>query len=276
MSGRAMLTPRLSKLGRVALVTGASDGIGRATAEALAREGFDLIVTARREPALQALAERLRRDTGVSVDVVPADLASAAGVDTLLSALSTRDVGVAVLAAGFGSAGAFAKGDIATEQTMLALNCGAVLTLTHALSARMIARGAGQIVLFGSIVGFQGNGGSAHYSATKAWVQTLAEGLAIELRPQGVHVLSVAPGPVATGFGARAGMKMGNAETPETIATGVVRALGRSGTIRPGRLSKLLGWSLATTPRFLRVKIMTGIITGMAAGAGAKGDAHAG
>ncbi|MEL7349490.1 MAG: SDR family NAD(P)-dependent oxidoreductase, partial [Pseudomonadota bacterium] len=139
MSGRAMLTPRLSKLGRVALVTGASDGIGRATAEALAREGFDLIVTARREPALQALAERLRRDTGVSVDVVPADLASAAGVDTLLSALSTRDVGVAVLAAGFGSAGAFAKGDIATEQTMLALNCGAVLTLTHALSARMIA-----------------------------------------------------------------------------------------------------------------------------------------
>ena len=104
---------------------------------------------------------------------------------------------------------------------------------------------------------------SANYAATKAYVQSLGEGLAQELRPAGVHVLAVAPGPVASGFASRAGMTMAMADTPEAVARGILRALGTSGTRRPGPWGKVLGWSLAMTPRPLRVRIMSSIMTGM-------------
>ncbi|MEM1315927.1 MAG: SDR family NAD(P)-dependent oxidoreductase, partial [Pseudomonadota bacterium] len=259
----------------LALVTGASDGIGLASAEALARAGFDLVINARRKSALAQLATRLRAETGVDVHEVPADLSTEAGLDHLRAEIAGRDVGVAVLAAGFGSAAPLAEADPAVERGMLAVNCGAVLALCRDLGARMLARGAGQLVLFGSIVGFQGNGSGAHYAATKAWAQTLAEGLAMELAPGGVHVLAVAPGPVRSGFATRAGMQMGATDRPEAVAAGILRALGTSGTIRPGRMSKLLGWSLALTPRPLRVRLMTRIMGGMAAKRPSRETVHA-
>lgn len=119
----------------------------------------------------------------------------------------------------------------------------------------------GQLVLFGSLLGFQGAAMAANYAATKAYVQTLAEGLAQEMKASGVHVLSVAPGPVKTGFEARAGMTLGRTDTPETVAAGIVRAIGRSGTIRPGFLSKVLGYNLGMAPRRLRVTIMSQIMS---------------
>ena len=146
---------------------------------------------------------------------------------------------------------------------MLRVNCEAVLRLSHGLGRHMAARGRGQLVLFGSLVGFQGNAWTAQYSAIKAYVQSLAEGLAIEMRPHGVNVISVAPGPVASGFADRARMTMTLSDRPETIARGIVRRLGRSGTLRPGRVTKLLSTALATAPRGLRVRIMSAILSGM-------------
>lgn len=263
MTSRTRLSAAHARLGPVALVTGASDGIGRACAVALAQAGFDLVLTARRGAVLETLAAELRAKTGVTVTTVAADLGTAEGRAAVTASLDKAEVGTAVLAAGFGTSGPVSRADLAAERDMLAVNCGAVLDLVHALAPRMVARGAGQIVLFGSIVGFQGNGGTAHYAATKAWVQTFAEGLQMELAPKGVKVLSVAPGPVRTGFGARAGMTMGAAATPDQIAQGILRALGHSGTIRPGFLAKLLGWNMALTPRPLRVRLMTAIMAGM-------------
>lgn len=118
-------------------------------------------------------------------------------------------------------------------------------------------------MLFGSLVGFQGAPFSATYAATKGFVQSLAEGLAVELRPHGVSVLSVAPGPVGTGFASRAGMTMGKAARPERVATSALRALGRYGTVRPGFQSKALGWSLGMLPRRMRVLAMGQIMQGM-------------
>ncbi len=273
MTSRARLSAAHARLGPLALVTGASDGIGRACAVALAQAGFDLVLTARRGAVLDTLAAELRATAGVAVSTIAADLGTAEGRAALTAALDEADVGVAVLAAGFGTSGPLARADLAVERDMLAVNCGAVLDLVHTLAPRMVARGAGQIVLFGSIVGFQGNGGTAHYAATKAWVQSLAEGLRMELAPAGVRVLSVAPGPVRTGFGARAGMTMGAAATPDQIARGVLRALGQSGTIRPGVLAKVLGWNMALTPRPLRVRLMSAIMAGMLKPA--KGAGHA-
>ena len=274
MSARATLPPRLAALGPVALVTGASDGIGRATARELARAGFDLVLNARRGDVLDALAAELRAQGGVAVTVIAADLGTGRGREALVAGLAGQDIGVAVLSAGFGTSGDFVRADLAAERDMLAVNCGAVLDLAHALAPRMVARGAGQLVLLGSLVGFQGNGGSAHYAATKAWVQTLAEGLAVELAPAGVRVLSVAPGPVRTGFGKRAGMKLDLAAAPEVVGASLVRALGRSGTLRPGALAKGLGWSLGLLPRALRVRMMSALMAGAVKHQG--GGGHAG
>jgi hypothetical protein len=115
-----------------------------------------------------------------------------------------------------------------------------------------------------SVVAFQGVPRAANYAATKAYVQSLAEGLRAELRPLGVDVVASAPGPVHSGFAERAGMRMGLALTPSAVASATLAALGRRGTVRPGWLSKLLGWSLALLPRWVRVRVMALVMGGMA------------
>jgi uncharacterized protein len=108
-----------------------------------------------------------------------------------------------------------------------------------------------------SIVAFQGVPHAANYAATKAYVQSLAEGIRQELSPFGVDVLVCAPGPVQSGFAQRADMKMGATATPTAVARASLAKLPGGGTVRPGFLSKLLGWSLALLPRWGRVQIMT-------------------
>lgn len=252
-----------SRFGTTALITGASDGIGRAFATALAAQGFDLVLVARRNAVLQELAQDLTRAFDVSVTVIADDLARPDAVDSLLEQTQEMDVGLLVAAAGFGSIGPFLSQQITSEVDMIDLNCRSVVELTYGIAARMAKRGKGGIVLFGSLVGFQGVPGSATYAATKGFVQSFAEGLAVELRPAGVTVLSVAPGPVGTGFGARSGMRMGKVATPETVAKVALSALRKGGTVRPGFLAKLLGWSLALLPRWGRVRVLGQIMKGM-------------
>ena len=108
----------------------------------------------------------------------------------------------------------------------------------------------------GSLVGFQGTPNAAHYAATKAYVQTLAEALHVEQAPVGVDVLSSAPGPTDSGFASRAGMRMGAALTPADVAGATLEALGRRSTVLPGALSKLLTYSLVPLPRWARVRVM--------------------
>ena len=102
---------------------------------------------------------------------------------------------------------------------------------------------------------FQGVPRAANYAATKAYVQTLAEGLGIELAPYGIDLVASAPGPVHSGFAKRADMQMGMALKSETIVRSTLSALGRRSTVRPGWLSKVLEWAM-TMPRWARVRIM--------------------
>ncbi len=251
------------RFGPTALVTGASDGIGRAFAVQLAEQGFDLILVARRDSVLQDLALDLGTRFGVDVRALAMDLSDPAAVPHLMSLTDGAPVGLVVAAAGFGSIGPFLEQDLASEINMVDLNCRSVVELAHGFGQRMSARGRGGIVLFGSLVGFAGAPLSATYAATKGFVQSFAEGIAAELRPHGVQVLSVAPGPVGTGFAARAGMQMGQAATPETVARSALAALGHRTTVRPGFLAKFLGWSLAMLPRWGRVRVMGLIMKGM-------------
>lgn len=260
---RGSQTTFVDRYGPVALVTGASDGIGAAFCEALAAKGLDLIVAARRSDRLEALATRLTGAHGVAVHVVALDLSQPSAIDALLAFADEHDVGLLVNTAGFGTSGPLLSTSTAEEIAMVSLNCTASLALTKALAPKMTARGRGGIILMSSIVAFQGVPRSANYAATKSYVQSLAEGLASELRPNGVDVLSVAPGPVRSGFAARADMIMSSPQAPETVARGALSALGRTTTVRPGFMSKFLGHSLRMLPRSQRTRVMKAIMSGM-------------
>lgn len=253
------------RYGPWAVVTGASDGIGREFARVLAENKFNLVLCARRDKALQDLANELSASYQIQCRIVAADLSQPAGTQVLLKATQDLDVGLLIPAAGFGSSGLFVDGDRAQEEQMIMLNCVSVMHQCHAFARRLSRRGKGGIVLLSSVLAFMGTPRSANYAATKAYVQSLAEALREELRSAGVDVLASAPGPTASGFAARARLQMQQAMTPRTIATVTLDALGKRGTVRPGWLSKLLGWSLATAPRWLQVKIIGSVMKGMAA-----------
>ncbi|MDX2088870.1 MAG: SDR family oxidoreductase [Kofleriaceae bacterium] len=246
-----------------ALITGASDGIGRAFAHELAAAGVHVVLVARRGDVLEALARELRTAHGVEVRVVAADLAQADGVARTVEAIADLDLGLFVAAAGYGTSGDFIGADLAVELAMIDVNCRAVAALTQPIGRKLVERGRGGLVFMSSLVAFQGAPRAANYAATKAYIQTLAEGLAIELRGTGVDVLAVAPGPVQSGFASRADMKMSVTDSPATVARGALHALGHRTTTRPGRWSKLLAWSLATLPRWGRVQVMSKVMHGM-------------
>jgi short-subunit dehydrogenase len=121
------------------------------------------------------------------------------------------DIGLLVAAAGFGTSGLFLNSLLEQEMAMLNVNCRSLLGLIWHFGQRFAMRGRGGMVLMSSIVGFQGMPFAAHYAATKAYVQALAEALYVELAPMGIDVLAAAPGPTHSGFATRAGMQMGMA-----------------------------------------------------------------
>lgn len=250
----------LSKPARWAVVTGASDGIGRAFAVELALRNWGCVLVARRGDMLEALADELGADRCL---VLPLDLADPAATDFLAHATAELPVELLVAAAGFGTSGPLAGVAREDELTMIDVNCRAVAAQVHLFAGRMAAQRRGGIILFSSIVAFQGVPRSANYAATKAYIQTLAEGLRPELKPYGVDVLSVAPGPIASGFAARAGLTMGMSQTPDVVAKGALAALGKTTTVKPGWLAKLLITSLGFLPRWGRTLVVGQIMAGM-------------
>ena len=252
-----------ARYGPWALVTGASDGIGRAIATELGAAGLDLILVARREDRLTALAAEIKGAHGRDCRVLPLDLGDLASLHGALAALDDLEVGLLVAAAGFGLTGPLHRSDIAEELAMVDVNCKAALALAHWAAGRMVPRGRGGIMLFSSIVAFQGVSGSANYAASKAWNQVFAEGLGPELAPYGIDVLAVAPGPVNTGFGARSGLDTSSGASPEQVARAALAALKRGGTVRPTALNKVLQGSLAALPRRMRTRVLSRVMAGM-------------
>lgn len=252
-----------ARYGPWAVVTGASSGIGKAIATNLAQTGLNLVLVARSRNILEEMAASFSTLYGAEVRVVCLDLALETASKELETASDDLDIGLLVAGAGFGTSGSFLDSNLEQEVEMLAVNCRALLSASLSFGRKFAKRGRGGMILMSSIVGFQGMPYAAHYAATKAYVQTLAEALNTEFAAHGVDVLAAAPGPINSGFADRAKMQMGKALQPEEIAQPILDALGRKATILPGFLSKLLVYSIAPLPRWARIRIMGSVMSGM-------------
>jgi hypothetical protein len=254
-----------TRFGPWAVITGASEGIGEAFARELASKGLNLVLVARRQPLLEKLATELENSHGVACRVVACDLSIRENVDAMVAATQDLDVGLLVAAAGYGTSSPLIQASLENEATMVDLNCNGLMACTWHFARRFTERGRGGLVLMSSLLAFHGVPLAANYAATKAYVQTLAEGLRVELAPFGVDVIASAPGPISTGFAKRANLHMAQALPPGAVARVTLAALGRKTTVRPGWLSKLLGWSLALLPRWAQVLVIAQVMKGMTA-----------
>jgi short-subunit dehydrogenase len=181
-----------------AVVTGASQNIGEALAVELAARGHHLIITARREDVLRTLADRLAQQFGVTVEVRPVDLADAAERVKLCDELAVRNISILCANAGTSTFGPVAWLDPAAEKAQVQLNVLGVHDLALAVLPGMVERGAGGILISGSVAGNSPIPNNATYAATKAFVNTFSESLRGEVKRAGVHVTLLAPGPVRT------------------------------------------------------------------------------
>lgn len=189
------------------LITGASTGIGATYAQRFAQRGHDLVLVARDQGRLDALAQRLRQAHQVSVDVLPADLTQAADLAAVEARL--RDdarIGILINNAGIAQSGGIGQQTADSIERLIALNTTAPTRLAAAVAPRLAQAGAGAIVNLGSVVGLAPEFGMSVYGATKAYMLFLSQGLNVELGPKGVYVQAVLPAGTRTEIWERAGI----------------------------------------------------------------------
>jgi short-subunit dehydrogenase len=186
------------RYGPWAVITGASSGLGEAFAHAVAARGVRPLLVARRADELARVAGEVERAYGLKPEVLAFDLADPAFLDTLVAATADKEVGLVIGNAGYNPPGAFADHDRITLERVLDVNARANLLLADAYLPRLAARGRGGLLLVASVEGYFGLPYSAAYSASKAYVLSLAEALWGETRGTGVDVLALVPGPLDT------------------------------------------------------------------------------
>lgn len=246
------------------LITGASSGIGLELARLFAADGSDLILVARREAELQALADDMSASHGISARVMTEDLSDPAAPQRIADRLAADGVAVDVLVnnAGFGLRGPAAELDLQRQLDMLQVNVTALTHLTRLLLPQMIARRQGGVLNVASTAAFQPGPRMAVYYATKAYVLLFTEALAEELGGTGVTVSCLAPGPTATEFADRADMQdtllfKAGAQGADAVARAGYDGFRRGKVIVvPGLKNRLIALSVRFSPRPLVRKLV--------------------
>jgi short-subunit dehydrogenase len=253
----------LERYGPVALIAGASEGIGEAFARELAAAGLDLVLIARRAEPLDALADALRAAHGIAVRTLACDLAELDAVDAIAATCADLTIGLLVYNAASSSVGRFLDTPIEAHLRALHVNARGPVLLAHALGGPMAARGRGGIVLMSSLTAFQGTPFVASYGATKAFNLVLAEGLWGELDERGVDVLACCAGATATPGYERATPKRGTPrlaprpQSPAEVAREALAALGRGPFVVTGRGNRIASFVMRRVfSRALAVRTM--------------------
>jgi short-subunit dehydrogenase len=215
----------------VALITGASMGIGEAFADGLAARGYDLALVARSADALEVIAARARAAHGARAEAIVANLEDAASVGQLVQSVLDRfgRVDLLVNNAGYGAHGNFETIDPQRHTGQIRLNVEALTALTNSCAPAMLARGSGGIINVASTAAFQPVPYMAVYGATKAFVLSFSTALSVEFRGRGVRVLALCPGATRTNFfkTAGAGAQVGRSRTPAQVVRTALRAYDR-------------------------------------------------
>lgn len=239
-----------------ALITGASSGLGADFAHIFAREGYDVVLVARNRRKLEEVAFELENSYGVRALVVPADLAQPVGLVEVADFVEENNLQIDVLVndAGFGDYGPFAEADVSKQDQMIELNVRALTDLTYWCLGPMLDRGSGRILNVASVAAFMPGPCMSVYFATKAYVLSLTESLAEELRGTGVSATALCPGPTSTNFWNVAGTgdstSFGKASyaPSEKVAEYGYRSLMRGKVVAvPGAANK----ALVAVPRLL-------------------------
>ncbi|MBD0267546.1 MAG: SDR family oxidoreductase [Cyanobacteria bacterium Co-bin8] len=241
-----------------ALITGASAGIGAEFAQQLAVRQIDLVLVARSQDKLQELANSLKHQHQIQVDIIVQDLTAADATETVFQTAQQlgRSIDILVNNAGIGDYGDFAESDRDFQLKMVQLNMATIVDLTHRFLPGMRQRQTGGVINLCSVAAFHSMPYFSIYAATKAFILSFSEALWAENRSYGVHVLAVCPGPVGVKFFKEAGFPpflvnvAARFDTPvETVAQEALKAFeNRKPLVIPGNLINPI---LAILPRFL-------------------------
>ncbi|HYL22529.1 MAG TPA: SDR family oxidoreductase [Gemmatimonadales bacterium] len=254
----------------VALITGASSGIGLELAKLFARDGHDVVLVARREAQLERLAAELADRYDVRATVIAADLADPAAPPEVARRVAAAGLDVRFLVnnAGYGLTGEFTRTDVATELRMIQVNITALTHLTKLFLPAMVAEHRGAILNVASIAGFVPGPLMAVYYATKAYVISFSEALAEETRHSGVTVTVLCPGTTRTEFQERAGfdLEAGRVRGPWVADAASVARVGYVGMLQgkrlvvPGLVNKVMVLATRLVPRRLLARAIRRVL----------------
>ena len=242
-----------------ALITGASGGIGKCFAQKLAAENTNLIIVARSEDKLNALAQELQQQYKINVEVIVKDLSQISAPQEVFDAVQAKGLSVDLLInnAGFGDYGEFVQTDCDRQIQMIQLNNIALVALTHKFLPQMRERGSGSIINVSSIAAYQPIPYLSVYAATKAFIRSFSEALWAENRQHGVKILVVSPGPTETNFYTEANFPPALARTAKSMSTSeevvdqALKALeqGNAAVVVGGIASKFITGFSSIVPR---------------------------
>jgi short-subunit dehydrogenase len=247
-------------MSRLALITGASSGIGATFARALAARGYDLVLVARRRERLDQLSAELAAAHGIRAEALPADLAddaSRAAIEARIAA--AEDLELLVNNAGFGAQGPVWEAELDRQDRMHRLHVLATTRLTHAALRNFVPRGRGAVINVSSVAGFLHSAGTASYTSTKSWMNSFTECVYLDLKAAGspVKIQALCPGFTLSEFHDTAGMNRRLIPSwawmkAEDVVAASLRGLERGDLfVVPGFKYRLVTWLVPALPRFL-------------------------
>ena len=245
---------------KTALITGASGGLGLSFVKVFAKEGYDLVIVARNTQRLESIKADTEAEFGVNVKIVSKDLTNENAPHEIFLETEKENIKVDVLVnnAGFGDFGKFADSCVEKQSDMIALNVSSLVKLTHFYLKDMIERGSGRILNVASIAAFQPGPLMSVYYATKAFVLSFSEALAVETKGTGVKITALCPGPIKTDFEKRADLEESGlfknlkVWSPDVIAKFGYKKMMQNKTVCiKGGLNKLITFSSRLAPRAL-------------------------